>query len=266
MGWLARGTVAQGGRGASVASSTVRLAVAWQHPETRAISPIGILEFDAVRQRYCFYYVRNALSVDGFRPLLGFPRLMERYEADAPKMFPLFSERIMDARRPDYPRYLARLRLSQDVTPFEVLGRSGGHRMGDNIQVCPEPTVAQDGQTRSVFLVSGVRHVLEAEANAESRFAELRNGEPLLLIDEPDNSWNNRAILVSRRDRQRLGWVPDLLLDYVHAVRDSSAPELYIEQINGREVPPHLRLLVRLEGKVPPDYRPFSGPRWEPLA
>jgi hypothetical protein len=117
-----------------------------------------------------------------------------------------------------------------------------------------------------VFLVNGVRYVLEAEANAESRFAELHNGEPLLLIDEPDNSWNNRAILVSRRDRQRLGWVPDLLLDYVHAVRDSAAPGLYIEQVNGREVPPHLRLLVRLEGKVPPDYRPFSGPRWEPLA
>ncbi len=47
-----------------------------------------------------------------------------------------------------------------------------------------------------------------------------------------------RAILVSARDGQRLGWVPDLLLDYVHTVRararSTRAEELGVQ---GRHLP-----------------------------
>lgn len=239
-----------------------RLAVAWQHPQTRAIEPVGILEYDEAGYR--FRYVRNALSVDGFRPLLGFPDLHRTYESR--RLFPLFAQRVMDARRPDYGRYLNELHLPEDAEPFELLGRSGGQRKGDTVQVCPEPSVAPDGSTRSVFLVNGVRHVLEADPTAHQRFASLRPEERLVLIDEPDNDWNSRAVLVSARDGQRLGWVPDLLLDYVHTVRDQGEPSLVVEHVNGPEAPPHLRLLVRLTGQAPASYQPFTGPRWEPIA
>jgi hypothetical protein len=239
-----------------------RLAVAWQHPQTRAIEPVGILEYDEAGYR--FRYVRNALSVDGFRPLLGFPDLHRTYESR--RLFPLFAQRVMDARRPDYGRYLNELHLPEDAEPFELLGRSGGQRKGDTVQVCPEPSVAPDGSTRSVFLVNGVRHVLEADPTAHQRFASLRPEERLVLIDEPDNDWNSRAVLVSARDGQRLGWVPDLLLDYVHTVRDQGEPSLVVEHVNGPEAPPHLRLLVRLTGQAPAGYQPFTGPRWEPIA
>jgi len=239
-----------------------RLAVAWQHPVTRAIEAVGILECDEADYR--FYYVRHALDIKGFRPLLGFPDFHKTYQS--PWLFPLFAQRVMGARRPDYGRYLMQLHLGpEDAEPFELLGRSGGHRMGDTIQVCPEPFVAPNGSTQSVFLVNGVRHVLDEDAAAEQRFASLQPGERLALIDEPDNSWNGRAILVSARDGQRLGWVPDLLLDYVHTVRDQGELSLVVEHVNGPEVPPHLRLLVRLSGQVPTGYRPFAGPRWEPV-
>jgi hypothetical protein len=39
-----------------------------------------------------------------------------------------------------------------------------------------------------------------------------------------------------------------------------------VEHVNGREVPPHLRLLVRLDGHGPPGYQPMAGPDWETLA
>jgi hypothetical protein len=245
------------------ASSRVlrRLAVAWQHPVTRAIEPVGILECDEAGYRFC--YVRNALSVEGFRHLLGFPDLHRTYEST--RLFPLFAQRVMDARRPDYGRYLTQLHLPEDAGPFELLGRSAGHRKGDTIQLCPEPFVAADGSTQSIFLVNGVRHVLAQDATAEQRFGSLRPGDRLILVDEPENTWNNRAILVSARDGQRLGWVPDLLLDYVHTVRDQAELSLMIEHVNGPEAPPHLRLLVRLNGQAPAGYRPFTGPRWEPV-
>jgi hypothetical protein len=82
-----------------------RLAVAWQHPVTRAIEPVGILECDEAGYR--FRYVRNALRVEGFRPLLGFPDLHRTYEST--RLFPLFAQRVMDARRPDYRRMLGPL-------------------------------------------------------------------------------------------------------------------------------------------------------------
>jgi len=239
-----------------------RLAVAWQHSVTRAIEPVGILECDEAGYR--FRYVRNALRVEGFQPLLGFPELHRTYEST--RLFPLFAQRVMDARRPDYGRYLTQLHLPENVEPFELLGRSGGHRKGDTIQLCPEPFVALDGSTRSIFLVNGVRHVLAADPTAEGRYASLRPGDPLVLVDEPDNDWNDRAILVSARDRRRLGWVPDLLLDYVHTVHDQGEPSLVVEHVNGPEAPPHVRLLVRLTGHVPAGYRPFTGPRWEPVS
>jgi hypothetical protein len=115
-------------------------------------------------------------------------------------------------------------------------------------------------------LVNGVRHVLAADPTAERRYASLRPGDRLVLVDEPDNDWNNRAILVSARDRRRLGWVPDLLLDYVHTVRDQGEPSLVVEHVNGPEAPSHVRLLVQLTGQVPAGYRPFTGPRWEPVS
>jgi hypothetical protein len=235
--------------------------VAWQHPLTRAIEPIGILECDEAGYRFC--YVHNALHVEGFRPLLGFPNLQKTYESE--RLFPLFAQRLMDARRPDYGRYLSQLHLSEDAEPFELLGRSGGHRKGDTIQLFAEPLVAPDGSTRAIFLVNGVRDVLAADPAAEQRFVSLRQGERLVLVDEPDNFRNNQAILVRARDGQRLGWVPDLLLDYVHTVRKQGEPSLVIEHMNRPEVPPHLRLLVRFEGQAPAGYRPFAGPKWEPI-
>jgi hypothetical protein len=41
------------------------------------------------------------------------------------------------------------------------------------------------------------RHVLAKDPTAEQRFASLRRGELLAYVDEPDNPWNKRAILVT---------------------------------------------------------------------
>lgn len=76
-----------------------RLAVTWQHPDSRAIQPVGMLEHDG--DRYHFHYIRRAQYVEDFRPFLGFPDLGRAYTSA--HLFPIFAERVMDARRPDYP-------------------------------------------------------------------------------------------------------------------------------------------------------------------
>jgi len=237
-----------------------RLLVAWQHPQSRIIAPVGRLEQQG--DRYTFRYLRRASEVEDFRPFIGFPELARSYVSS--QLFPLFRQRVMDPKRRDYIRYLETLGLGEDAAPMEVLGRSGGVRQGDAIMLFPEPVVHPNGSTKYSFLVHGVRHM--AKFGVEERIARLKQGEELTLMDEPSNPFNPRALVVTNSGNHSLGWVPNLLLDYVHKVRDTATARLLVEHTNGPGVPWHLRLCVCLEGSVPAGWRPFEGPDWETFA
>jgi hypothetical protein len=248
---------------AAYAGVARRLLVTWQHPESRLISPVGLLDFDG--HSYRFRYIESALTVAGFRPFLGLRDLKGDYRST--DLFPLFDTRVMSPRRPDYGTYLGRLGLSADASPMEILARSEGRREADTVQLFPVPEVAEDGRTSCQFLVHGVRYVLRDDPDAVDRFDSLRVGQPLHLVPEPQNPVNARALLTTTTgdSRGRLGWAPNLLLDYLHAVRANGGAEVSIAHINGPEAPLHLRLAARVSGVLPPGYRPFCGPGWEPL-
>ncbi len=238
-------------------TGTARLVVALQDRASRRIAPIGLLEQSDAG--YAFAYLRRVMDIPGFRPLLGFEDLERRYES--PVLFPLFSQRLMSPRRSDYVRYLTVLGLPDGSPPLTVLGRSGGRRAGDSIFLVPEPQVDPDGRTSTFFFVHGLRH----REGAESRVARLREGDMLTLRDDPDNPVNGHALLVTR-EGDALGWVPDLLLEYVRRVRDSGAMNLRVAQVNDADAPANLRLRVRLDGSVPRGYLPFHGEEWATLA
>lgn len=242
----------------SALSAPPRLLVAWQDPRRRRIAPVGVLEQRS--DGYSFAYLRSAADAPGFRPFLGFEDLDVRYRSR--ELFPIFRQRLMDEKRPDYRTYLAVLGLREGAPPLMILGRSGGRRAGDSIFLVQEPDVAEDGTTRSVFFVHGVRH----QQGALVRIDELVAGETVLLRDDPHNPVNPRAVLVTARDGQPLGHVPDLLVDYVQRAREVVPPTVTVQQVNGEDTPPNLRLLVRLEGRLPVGYRPFTGPEWETQA
>lgn len=243
------------------ASSLVRrLVVAWQNPRTRSMHPVGVLEEDGQTYTYRFRYLKRAAEAEDFRPFLGFPDLGRSYTSN--RLFPLFAQRVMDARRPDYEGYLDSLGLSGRPGPMEILARSGGKRVGDMIQLFPEPQTGENGATSCLFLVHGIRHI----PGAEDRVERLNRGDVLHLLDEPSNPKNPRAILVTADGGDRIGWVPDLLLDYVHIARNHGPTQVRVERANGRDASPHMRLLVSFSGTVPQGYRPFVGPGWETSA
>jgi hypothetical protein len=234
------------------------LLVAWQHPQTRTITPVGVLEERAAG--YSFAYLRRALKVPGFQTFIGFDDLRRRYES--PVLFSLFRQRLMDPRRPDYDHYMDVLGLDKNSSPLEVLGRSEGGRAGDSIFLIREPDITPDGQTTCTFFVHGVRHV----EGAAERIAVLQPGEELLVRDDRDNPSNPHAVLVSATDQQQLGWVPDALIDYVQTARTQARVSVRVKQVNDADVPPNLRLLVQLHGRVPSGYQPFAGDEWQTLA
>lgn len=235
-----------------------RLVVAWQHPEDRSINPVGFLTFDG--KLYQFAYIRNALQIKDFQPLLGFADVHRRYtSAD---LFPLFAQRAMDPRRPDYHRYVERLGLDGDPGPWEQITRSEGRRQGDTLQLLPEPSVAGDTLS-GLFLVHGMRYL--PRDKVEAALHNLKPQDELTLADEPDNPVNPLALQVLGLSVP-IGWVPNLLVEDMRTLMRQATVSVTVEHINGPDAPWHLRLLARLEAPQAGGFRFFTGRQWTPLA
>lgn len=255
------------------AKTARRLVVTWQHPVDRNIEPVGFLDYDG--QHYVFGYIRHVLSVKDFRPLLGFRDIYRTYSSE--ELFPLFAQRVMDPRRPDYQRYVERLGLAEEASPWEQITRSQGRRQGDTIQLLPQPTT--DGETLTyVFLVNGVRHVPDGPLILDGRQIEVtreqveaaldgvRPGDALRLAREPGNKANPLALMVMAPAAMPVGWVPNLMVEDMHRLMARTDVSVTAAHVNGPDAPWHLRLLVRLVAHGAGDFRFFTGEQWDLLS
>ena len=237
----------------AAAGVSARLLVTRRDPDTRGYRAIGFLAYDG--QHYNFAYLRTAVSMPGFHSLPGLSDTTRAHDSD--RLFPIFAERVISARRPDRQTSMDALGLGMDAAPFEVLQRSGGRRVGDTIEVLPAPTAAPDGSLTVDFLVHGVRY---RPPEVQERISQLHPGDELRIVPELDNQTDFRALLVTDRDALPLGYVPSPLLELVHALSDPTARVL---RANGPLVGFHFRLLARIAGRVPAGHQPFGGPAWE---
>lgn len=228
-------------RPADPALAAPRLLVTRQDPRTRVYSAVGILS--CADDRYTFSYLPHVAS-----PLPGFSDLSRSYSST--ELFPLFSQRVMDPRRPDRPQWLKWLGLQGDPAVFEVLGHSGGRRVSDSIELIriPEPDAA--GRFTLTFLVHGIRHLRRRDPDFDRRIELLATGAPLQLRRDVENEHDPRALLVTDSDHA-LGWVPQPLLDLSSACLESGELSLEVLRANGPDAGDHLRLLVRAEAQLP---------------
>lgn len=233
-----------------------RFAVAWRNTARRRISPVAVLDYDG--KIYRFQYFPNVSNIEDFRPFVGFPEFDRIYEAE--RLWPFFALRVMDRRRPDFPRYVGWLGLAPDATQLDIMSRSGGERKGDAVQVIEEPRVDVAGNSESTFLVRGARYATEQFSSA-SAAEGLKIGDVLSIVPDPSNPANSSALLVADMTGLAVGWIPDLLIDYVHNIEKVSS-RLVVLRNNGAAAPWHLRLLVRLTGRTRSGYRAFAGPAW----
>jgi hypothetical protein len=228
-----------------------RLIVAWQDPSTRAYHTVGYLEvFDGPRFRFR-YEPSITQELESFQPFPNFPETS--YEYESPELFPFFSNRVMSPKRPEYPSIVSALALGNDVTPIELLARSGGERATDTIQVFAIPEPDDHGVVSLVFPAHGVRHI----RGAEERIQDLAAGAVLEFRDDPANEYNPHALLIVAGEP--VGWVPDFLLGMVRKLVSTYVPyQLTVEAASGPEVPYHFRLLCRLDVQGASDWDPDS--------
>lgn len=254
------------------ADNVEHLVVTWQHPETRDVSPVGLLAWDGAS--YSFDYLEAARDVDDFRLLLGFPELTEHYTSA--ELFPIFQERVLDPKRPDFERYVTDLRLdSETASPWEQLARSGGGSESDTLQLYPVPSFHGD-QWQIRFLVNGIRHLMSksvdvegamkgsySESELEAILASLQQGEPLRVLHEQANPFSKTAVLVLTLGGRPIGYVPNWISEEILPMLDSDELHFSVDQVNPDTAGWHLRLLVLLSIAKPADYSFLEGSRWE---
>lgn len=204
---------------------------------------------------YDFDYLESAVTESWFRPLPGLPldRLLS-----SETLFPVFASRVMEPKRPDRPAAIARLGLPLDSTPFEILSRSGGRRVGDALEVLQIPSPSDSGSVQLSFFVHGVRHV---SREAQDVISGLLEGTRLEMAREPGNRADPSAISVVGHTDLHLGYVPRPLTGVVGRVL-AEGGSLVVQKSFGPDVSFHLRLLVQLEGTLAPGEDAFGGPEW----
>ncbi|MGV8871766.1 MAG: HIRAN domain-containing protein [Rhodococcus sp. (in: high G+C Gram-positive bacteria)] len=206
---------------------------------------------------YEFRYLEAAVIDEHFLPIVGFGDRHRLYRSS--RLFPSFADRVMSAKRPDRPVYLAGLDLESDADAWEILAASGGHREGDPIELISLPTWdSATHETTAHFLAHGVRHSGPA---ASAHISTLQPGSRLGLESDPSNTTNPQAIRIESAGIH-VGYVPDPLLDHVHSVMSTDASTLTVVRANPAYTHPHLRLLLSFTGRC--EQFVFEKPEWLP--
>ena len=150
---------------------TKTLYMAWQndqcengHADSPSWFPIGRLDVgtgDCARHR--FRYTKGAQEAKlnaGFVPLPEFPDFERDYES--PVLFPVFQNRVISRKRPDFAEYVRVLDLDEEADQIEILSANGGRRATDSFNVFPEPDASSDGGFTCRFFLPGGIHVDQA--------------------------------------------------------------------------------------------------------
>lgn len=239
--------------------------LAWQAPSpSRAWYPIGRL--DAEPEHFRFRYTEGALKAErdaGLRPLYAFPDFKADYES--PELFPLFQNRVLSPRRPDFGAYMEMMALDREhAGAMEILSVSGGERATDNLEVFPRIRRAADDSFTARFFLHGIRHL---PPQSVIRCASLIPDERLRVMVELDNPVTRVAIALHTNEYEMIGWAPRYLVpDIISCVPAAPALEARIIRLNPPPAPANRRVLVELTGKLPPGADPMSGPDFRPLA
>lgn len=232
-----------------------RLGLSLRRPD-QPPAPIGVLE-DLVGH-YRFRYVEGLDAVTDFRPLIGFPDLRKTYLSE--KLFPFFSQRVLQPDRPDYVEYVELLSLPVTASVWQLLARSGGTRKGDPYELVAEPDVDASGYSSCTFFVRGLRFAPRGVEATGERVADLRQGETLALFAQTTNAVNPNAWQVCDVHGFPLGWVPDTLIPWVQASK--AAPAAVVVATNPAPAPWHLRLLTSVDVVVTPGFRLLDQGAW----
>lgn len=220
--------------------------IAWQEPDTKEWHVIGMLKQSP--EGYTFDYTVGAQASTKFIPFSGMDNLEKTYISS--ELFPLFKNRLLSKNRPEYPRFIKWLGLTEnDVTPISILGRSGALRGTDTLQMFNRIEVKPDGSFEHVFFAHGLSHLSKS---ALDRVLTLKNGDPLYLSLDFQNSFDGNAIIIrANKPAEIVGYCPRYFTKYIGESlrKNSSNISIYVAALS-KSAPANYQLMCKLKGKV----------------
>lgn len=241
------------------------LFVAWRtrDPDNPAWGPVGRLEFDGKFYRY--FYTQGAQSLPGFQPFPKMDNLDVVYEST--ELFPLFVNRLLSQRRPEYEAYLRWSGFGHDnpPNPLTILAVTEGQRQTDAIEVFPCPMPDGEGCYLNRFFLHGIRWAEEA---GRAYVDQLQEGDQLCLRPEPTNPADPLAMAIyPLNSKERIGYAPRYLAHDIHTLQgqcSSDVVELSVELVN-KDAPLQQRVLCRMHACWPSGFEPCSTEAFQPI-
>lgn len=237
------------------------LYLSWQDPQTRQWLPVGKLSVeDGI---YRFVYTKGAEFSKNFIPFGFMQNLHEIYRSK--DLLPLFANRLISRRRPEYQDFLRWLDLREDqADPLVLLARTEGVRETDSLTVFPCPELDRNGKYVVHFFNHGIRYLPE---HARIRINKLRRGDRLHLLPDPQNAYDECAIALSTDEPATIvGYCPRYIsCDFLEILENNpDAVQVQVKQVNA-DAPIQLRLLCTLTAEWPAEFKPCSGEEYQEL-
>lgn len=212
---------------------------------------------------YRFVYTKGAVLSRNFIPFGFMQDLHEVYRSR--DLFPLFANRLISRKRPEYGDFLRWLDLQEsEADPLVLLARTEGVRETDSLTVFPCPEPSSEGRYVVHFFGHGLRHLSE---EARMRINKLRRGEKLYLMPDPQNPHDSYAIALRTDDPATIvGYCPRYISrDFLEILENKpDSVHVRVKRVNA-DAPIQLRLLCTLTAGWPEDFKPCSSEDYQEL-
>lgn len=230
------------------------LFVAWQQPNSREWIPVAKLEFrDGI---YYFSYTQGIFRAKEFQQFSGMKKVGVVYES--PKLFPLFSNRLISKSRPEFKDYLRWLGLSGMADdPMAMLALTGGIRGTDSIELFQPPTVTEQGQYKLEFFARSLSHL---PSGAIERIAAMEKGERIYLMKDTQNEFDAQAVAMrTGTPSWFLGYCPKYYAQDLGVLLSRRECNLTVSvKCVNLDAPSNMRLLCSATADMPNVFSPLS--------
>lgn len=233
------------------------LFVAWQQPYSREWIPVAKLEFNG--STYSFSYTQGIFRARNFSLFSGLQEIDAVYES--PRLFPLFSNRLISKSRPEFKEYLRWLGLSDMKNdPMAILALTGGIRGTDSIELFQPPVVSEKGEYKLEFFARSLSHLPGA---AIERISGLQKDERIYLMPDPQNDFDAKAVAMRTGTPSTfLGYCPKYYAQDLGALLAHPECELTVKvKCINLDAPSNMRLLCSVTANVPNVFSPLSRER-----
>lgn len=228
----------------------------WQDPDSRAWHPVAKLM--RLQNCYIFAYTNGARKSRNFVPFGNMSDVEAIYVSET--LFPLFANRLMNDRRPEFKEYAKWTGMSapQQTDPLLIMARMEGARATDSLRVYPAPEPDRDNMYRTVFFSHGIRYLPKS---AQQRTFQLGRDEPLFAMMDCQNQSDHKAIALRTSDPAEIvGYCPRNLSDDISKLMKNPDNRLRVKiKLVNYDAPPQFRLLCEATSMWPKDFAPFSN-------